>query len=293
MKNKLAFLLLFLALFAGVIYWYTKPSVCEVGVTYRLGNIDERFHLSEESVLSAIDAAAFVWEDATNLDIFSYDPDGDLVVNFIFDERQQFTQEESQNRGVLNDQESDINSSLKQLEDLEDSIQTKERSYEGLLRSYRTKESEYKQLESDPTSNGARISSLAREINTLVEQIDQAQDDLNIDIGKYNLLIQEVGETANRYNTSVDTYNDSYTGEYEFDQGDHVPGEINIYQYDSRGDLILVLAHELGHELHIGHVEDPQAVMYHLLNQQSTSPVITRDADLAGLAKHCRFIKQF
>jgi len=76
----------------------------------------------------------------------------------------------------------------------------------------------------------------------------------------------------------------------EFNKGDYYPktGELNIFQYDDRGDLLLVLTHEFGHALDMEHVEDDQAVMSEVLYQEAGFNPTLRDADLIEFKRACR-----
>lgn len=74
----------------------------------------------------------------------------------------------------------------------------------------------------------------------------------------------------------------------EFDEGEFVnnPGseEINVYEYSSHAKLVRIFAHELGHSLGLGHVKDPESIMYAL--NDSANLHITRD-DYDELNKAC------
>lgn len=75
----------------------------------------------------------------------------------------------------------------------------------------------------------------------------------------------------------------------EFDEGEYVNSlgseEINVYEYNSsHAKLVRILAHELGHALGLGHVKDPDSIMYEL--NDSANLHITRD-DYDELNRAC------
>jgi len=71
------------------------------------------------------------------------------------------------------------------------------------------------------------------------------------------------------YNEIVDTYNSRFDADREFTQGDYQGDAINIYQFDSKEELEIVLAHEFGHALSLGHVEGEESIMFHFMGAQS------------------------
>jgi len=55
---------------------------CTKPITYQIGSIDNRFGISQQEFLRAIDQAQQVWEAAANTELFSYRDSADLEVNF-------------------------------------------------------------------------------------------------------------------------------------------------------------------------------------------------------------------
>src|SRR5205085_1617543 len=82
-------------LFAAGYFVATFQPPCTSPLTYRIGQVDSRFGLSVEDVESALGEAERIWETPAYPALFEYDPDGEVVVNFLYDNRQRIAQENS------------------------------------------------------------------------------------------------------------------------------------------------------------------------------------------------------
>ena len=82
---------------SGDQYW----PVCDQTKLYALGEVDERFGLSHEDALAALNIAAHIWNDALDKELFSYHPDARFRVDFLYDERQQKTVVYDENERAL------------------------------------------------------------------------------------------------------------------------------------------------------------------------------------------------
>ena len=73
---------------------------CAVPLGWRIARVDESFELSRTEARAALDKAATLWEDAVGRGLFSNESDGALPVRFVYDDRQERTQEGSRFAGM-------------------------------------------------------------------------------------------------------------------------------------------------------------------------------------------------
>ena len=104
---------------------------------------------------------------------------------------------------------------------------------------------------------------------------------------KITFLNQKV-EAKNRM---VDEYNRQFTGVRKFTQGAYEwtnnSRTINIYHFLDMDELRLVIAHEMGHALGIGHVQNPESVMHELMESQNRRDLELTNEDIRALQNVC------
>jgi len=226
-------------------YFHEAHRPCITPIAYSLGTFDTQFGLSREDFLARVKDASEVWSKALGKELFVYDPKGKLVVNLIYDKRQEMV-----------NQNEVLKSSAESIKDSAAAIKTE---YTELQKEYEAKLQEYNKHKTEST----RI-----EINRLA-------DEINSRIKDYNVLVGEINSKVNIINKSAGL---------EFDEGEYISdskGErIDIYEFTGKLDLKRVLAHELGHALGLGHVENQDSIMYYLNKSKNDKATAEDKAEL-------------
>lgn len=294
---RLSALLVVAAVLAGG-YWYRiTDSTCPVPLAYSIGGIDERFGLSPEEAQAAVRDAEATWETATGRDLFTYDRSAPFAVSFIFDERQKLTVEEHRLREIL-DRKEDVSGTIREeyealldkYEELEKTYVARVQTYENNLATHNGEVAYWNNKGGAPAEVYERLNEEEHSLDAESKALRTLADTLNGLVDKMNKLGEEGNKTVRDYNDQVAQYNDRFHREREFTQGEYYNGSINIYQFADGKELRLVLAHELGHALSLGHVEDSESVMYYLMDEQPRSDIALTAADLAEFKRVCSSI---
>lgn len=294
MTRSLFGVLLLVSFFGGSYLWYTAAAVCPIPISYRVGEVDTAFGISEADARTAISEAESLWEDATGRNLFTYDEDaGELVINFIYDERQELTDVQELFTDSL-DKAAEMNAELAAEYEAQITAYTTQKeqyelrvvAYEQALQKYNDEVAYWNAQggapESEYTALNERKNSLASEHRA----VEVEREELNEKVDAINVLSDQANQLVDRYNRGVQRYNDTFSEPTEFTQGDYQSDVIHIYQFNTHEELVLVLAHEMGHALGIGHVANPASLMYYKMEEQSTDVGISTE-DLEDFTMVC------
>jgi len=270
---------------------------CKTPITYSLGDLDDRFTISEQEFLEALTEAEQLWEEAVDRNLFEYAEDGEITVRLIYDYRQAGTDRlEELGLNIHNNNESYENLKI-QYDEAYATYLAQKGELDTMLKQHEARSSAYtKEVERTDKNGGAKpheyrqleaereaLNIEAAAINAKVQSINVSADTVNVLADALNDLADRLNLTAARYNNIGNALGDEFV-EGTFGASSH-GDEINIYQFESQEKLVRVLAHELGHALGLDHVEDPEAVMYRL-NESGNSNLT--EADLNALKDLCR-----
>lgn len=281
---RLGFLLLVLvALVFGSAYWYEVFNpVCKTPVYYRIGSIDERFGTNEEELKRIAQNAERVWEESLGTDLFIYADDGELPINLIFDERQKNADLEQELRQDLEAKEGMSETVAAQYEGLIANFRELKREYESevlayetKLRTYNTKVSDWNSQGGAPPDEVAKLKAEQRELTEEQEALEARARELNTIVAELNQIGAKGNMLITDYNKIVNDYNTRFAESHEYTQGDHSIEAINVYQFNTEEELTLVLAHEMGHAISLGHVENEESIMHRLMGGQDATNGLT------------------
>ncbi len=291
--------ILFLFLFSAFWFWKNKEdllSPCLPPLEYSISAIDPRFGLTKEGALEALQEAEAVWEQPFGKDLFSYKEGSPFVIYFVYDERQEKTFHSQKLEEMITSDTAEYNELVKALEESKKEIEKLAQEYEILLIDYSKEVDRYNQVIYDwnqsehLSENGMedlllehdklekkhqKVSLLGERINTLATKTKELADTIN--------------QKAQSVNTFVDTYNTLFEKMPVFSKGTYQSQAITIYQFSTREDLVLTLAHEFGHSLGIDHTDDPTSLMYPLIGKQNTQPITATLVDKESLSNVCKF----
>lgn len=262
---------------ADPLAWTADPgadvrAACEVPVLWRVDRIDPRFGLSEAEVAGAVRAAAFLWESALGRVLLFRESGEGIPIRFEYDERQEETRVRQARIAEVDAEARALEESAEALELLRSRLESRRSIHQARLTAYRDRLATLEEMVEFWNARGGAPAEEVERLRQLEAEVDQLRASANATADEVNRLVDALNRETEAHNLRVDEANrrraairDAYpievvqSGEYLESTRGIGPltlsrdAEIRIYQFEDRDHLTLVVAHELGHALGLGH----------------------------------------
>jgi hypothetical protein len=277
---------------------------CAIPVHYHVGETDPRFGFDELAVTVAIAEAANLWQAWSGAPLFieSTQP-GAMLVSLEFDQRQAAAKIRSALRTDMERDRRGLEEDEALLRHWSERIERARLAHDRAIDDLRARGLAHEAaVDAWNASGNARTEAGRRILETerealwfASEDAERMAEDLRGEIAAYNRRATDTRQRAADYDARVARYNEaSPDGAVESGAYSYTPTQgrrIEIFRAETYDELVWVLAHELGHALGIGHVEDPAAIMNPMLHDEprlgEAGPMILAEADRHALAEVC------
>ena len=281
---------------------------CAVPLTWRIARVDDGFGLSTAEARAALQQAANLWEEAVGRRLFPNDPIGGFPIRFVYDDRQARTQERSGLQKELDEAAEGLKARRAELDGTRERHLRMRSDQQHRLRDYRQRlarhnaavrgwnESgdageevlaEFRASRRELESERRELDSLGGELEGLERRSRVEEDRFEQAVAEHKRRGRELEEAFPRVSVESGRYREAI--HTQSGRKVSVTREIRIYRYDGVKELPLVVAHELGHALGLGHVAAPDAMMSAQFDLASGSAEALgiRPIDVEALRSRC------
>jgi len=245
-------------------------SPCDTPITYKLGSIDPRFELSDSQVLTDTKEAAAIWNNSLNKNIFTYDPEGEITINLIYDKRQELSTE-------INNLQKKLDADKGNLDPQIEEYKRQSANFDQSAASLNQDIAYWNNRGGAPQDEYDKLITRQNELRSEAKNLNELARTLNQSAVNYNSQIGQLNQTEGQFTKTLVQKPE----EGLFNGNDKT---ISIYFNNSQDELIHTLAHELGHARGLDHNASSESIMY----PSSTEDITPSNTDLSSLLEVCK-----
>lgn len=275
---------------------------CRIPYAIRSGEIDAAFGMSRADLEGALREAFAVWESYAQRPLFLLtDSPSATPVHLRFDERQAQSDEMAEERRAQEDIVIEIDRMRAELENFRQEFERKRaalqdevEAYARAVRTYEEWVAAFNRSRSQSQAEQRRLTAEREALAREAQRLQDLQQQHRLDQEHFNRQVEAFNEDVARLNERASAAAAAAAGHGPVGAGRFLRtarGErIDVYLVTSYADLVLTLAHELGHALGIGHVDGEQSIMSAVnigpSSGRTAVPMLSRE-DRAALETVC------
>jgi len=216
LRRTVTWALLIVSVFTLLAVVYARQqSPCRHPLTYRIGSVDPRFGLSRKEVSEAIRDAAAVWNRASGRELFREEQKGDIVVNFVYDYRQESADRLKGISGEIGSTRSSYDALDARLKNLESEYRQKQAALSIDIDAYNERMSAYNargraaasRKDGVPEGVYRELRQKKDALDSEYENLQARQQELNDMVDSLNGMVAVINEMAADLNLNVTRYN--------------------------------------------------------------------------------------
>jgi len=280
---------------------FNVAGQCRIPLSVHAGRFDSRFPFSESEFRRALREAMGMWESAVNPELFRLDQSSasGMAVNLVYGDRQARAEQLSSRANDLERMEQAIETQRRKLRNRREALEQAWDDLESRQKQLKRRQEELNRLVERwnagtmerTQSNRRRLETQRDRLESERQNLKQTRRDLERRTERLNAAFEELESEISDYQNRTAAYNKrvSSTSLIQNGQFRQKGGErtIEVYKATSINELRLVLAHELGHSLGIGHLDNRRAVMHPVMNTDNLDRTRVARDDVRALRDSC------